>query len=181
MAASLDNGAAQAVAPLFTPGAALAASGVSVRLETESDVPFLRRLYREMRWDELAPVCDWSDEQKTAFLSQQYDAQRAHYANAYADAECLVVERNGEPIGRLYLYRGAKTDIRIVDIGLLSALRNQGFGRALIEAVFDEARASVRTVSIHVEVFNPARRLYDRLGFVEIGEHGPYRLMEWRG
>lgn len=184
-------GAARPAAPLFAPGAALAALGVSVRPETEADAPFICRLYCEMRWEELAPVQDWTDEQKLGFLVQQYEAQRRHYTNAYFDAEFLVIERNGEPVGRLYLYRGKPTDIRIVDIGLLIAERNRGLGRAIIEAVFDEARAmgsnggepnaGGRSVSIHVEVFNPARRLYDRLGFVEKGEHGPYRLMEWRG
>lgn len=174
-------GAARPAAPIFAPGAVLTALGVSVRPEREEDIPFIRRLYCEMRWAELAAVQDWSDEQKIGFLAQQYEAQRQHYARAYYDAEFLVIERAGEPIGRLYLYRGDPKDIRIVDIGLLIAARNHGLGRAIIEAVFDEARAGGRTVSIHVEVFNPARRLYDRLGFVEEGEHGPYRLMRWHG
>lgn len=171
----------QSATPLFHPGAALTALGVSVRPETEADIPFVRRLYCEMRWEELAVIQDWTEEQKLGFLVQQYEAQRRHYASAYSDAEFLVLERNGAPVGRLYLYRGNPADIRIVDIGLLIAERNKGLGRLILEAVFDEARREGRTASIHVEVFNPARRLYDRLGFVEKGEHGPYRLMEWRG
>jgi predicted GNAT family acetyltransferase len=42
----------------------------------------------------------------------------------------------------------------------------------------DEADASSRTLSIHVEQNNPARSLYDRLGFLPAGEHGVYVLME---
>jgi len=34
-------------------------------------------------------------------------------------------------------------------------------------------------VSLHVETFNRARRLYDRLGFVEQDTNGIYALMEW--
>ena len=34
-------------------------------------------------------------------------------------------------------------------------------------------------VSLHVEDDNPARRLYDRLGFVEIAEVTFYKLMHW--
>lgn len=181
MEQTVRPGAAQPAAPAFTPGSALAALGVSVRPETEADAPFVCRLYCEMRWEELAAVQDWTQEQKVGFLIQQYEAQRRHYANAYFDAEFLVLERNGAPVGRLYLYRGNPADIRIVDIGLLIAERNKGLGQLILEAVFDEARREGRTASIHVEVFNPARRLYDRLGFVEKGEHGPYRLMEWRG
>jgi ribosomal protein S18 acetylase RimI-like enzyme len=36
-----------------------------------------------------------------------------------------------------------------------------------------------KVVSIHVEIYNPARRLYDRLGFVQVGEDkGIYIEME---
>lgn len=153
--------------------------GLNFRPETPADAGFIQQLYAEMRWKELAQVT-WPDEHKLLFLAQQCAAQRQHYARAYYDAEFLVIERADTAIGRLYLYRGAPQDIRIVDIGLLMAWRNQGLGRHILEAVFAEARATGRNVSIHVEIFNPARRLYDRLGFVETGEHGPYRLMQWR-
>jgi predicted GNAT family acetyltransferase len=42
----------------------------------------------------------------------------------------------------------------------------------------DEADASGRKLSIHVEMNNPARSLYDRLGFRQAGEQGIYVLME---
>jgi predicted GNAT family acetyltransferase len=48
----------------------------------------------------------------------------------------------------------------------------------LIRRLFDEADASGRKVSIHVELFNLARRLYERLGFVPAAERGVYLLME---
>jgi hypothetical protein len=34
-------------------------------------------------------------------------------------------------------------------------------------------------VRIHVEQVSPALRLYERLGFSKIDEHGIYDLMEW--
>jgi ribosomal protein S18 acetylase RimI-like enzyme len=43
-----------------------------------------------------------------------------------------------------------------------------------------EGEASNRPLTIHVEVYNPAMRLYERLGFRPIEERGPYLLMEWR-
>lgn len=154
--------------------------GLILRPETPADADFIQRLYAEMRWQELAQV-SWPDESKLLFLAQQCEAQRQHYARAYFDGEFLVIECAGGAIGRLYLYRGAPQDIRIIDIGLLQAWRNQGLGRRILEAVLDQARVAGRSVSIHVEIFNPARRLYDRLGFIEKGEHGPYRLMQWVG
>jgi ribosomal protein S18 acetylase RimI-like enzyme len=35
-------------------------------------------------------------------------------------------------------------------------------------------------VRIHVEQTNPARRLYERLGFVPVADHGIYQLLECR-
>jgi RimJ/RimL family protein N-acetyltransferase len=36
-----------------------------------------------------------------------------------------------------------------------------------------------KIVSLHVEDDNPAKRLYERLGFVEVGEVTFYKLMHW--
>jgi ribosomal protein S18 acetylase RimI-like enzyme len=44
----------------------------------------------------------------------------------------------------------------------------------------ERAEAAAKPLTIHVEGFNRALGLYERLGFTRIGEHGPYYLMEWR-
>lgn len=158
--------------------ASLSARGVALRRETEADVPFLRHLYVSVRWEELAQT-GWPDEGKVAFLADQFALQCQHYATHYHDAVFALVLQDGRPIGRLYLFRGHH-DLRIVDVSLLPECRGGGIGALLLEAIFAEARAESKTVSIHVEKFNPAQRLYHRLGFREISESGPYRLMEWR-
>ena len=38
-----------------------------------------------------------------------------------------------------------------------------------------------RLLRIHVERFNPALRLYERLGFHPIADRGVYLFMEWQG
>ena len=58
--------------------------------------------------------------------------------------------------------------------------RGAGHRQGPVEELTEEARSSGRTLSIHVEMHNPARSLYDRLGFVPVGEHGVYVLMKWR-
>jgi hypothetical protein len=40
-------------------------------------------------------------------------------------------------------------------------------------------RASQISVTIHVEMFNPALALYERLGFRKLREFGVYHFMEW--
>lgn len=176
---TMAAGIGEAPVPAFIPTDRIVALGLAVRPETADDIQFLFRLYASMRWDELAGITDWTDEQKLAFLAQQFQAQRTHYQTHYYDADFLVVERHGVAVGRLYLFRN-RVDIRVVDIGMLPEARNLGLGTALLNALFTEARATGRSVSVHVEGFNPAKALYERLGFREIGEAGPYKLMEWR-
>jgi len=162
----------------FALPAALAERGLALRPETEADIPFLRRLYASTRWDELAQI-DWSHAQKLAFTDSQFEYQRRHYRAHYAATEWVVIEDRGVPAGRLYLYRGSKA-LEVIDIALLPEWRGRGIGTALMQAVCAQARASGKTVRIYVEKFNPALRLYRRLGFREISDENVYWLMEWR-
>lgn len=151
-------------------------TGITLRPATDDDLAFLHRLYATTREDELRQV-DWSDAQKAEFVRQQFEAQHRFWHENYTDTSWDVVELHGEPVGRLYVARWPG-DIRIVDIALLPAHRGSGIGTGLIRALLAEGDASGRKVSIHVEIFNPARRLYERLGFVQAGDRGVYLLME---
>jgi ribosomal protein S18 acetylase RimI-like enzyme len=154
------------------------AAGLTLRPMTDADLPFLARLYASTRMEELAVVADWSEAQKATFLQMQFDAQHAHYQQHYAGADFLVIEQAGEAIGRLYLARWAR-EHRIVDIALLPEQRGQGLGSALLQDLLDEAAAAGKAVTIHVEKFNPALRLYRRLGFAAVEDKGVYDLMRW--
>jgi ribosomal protein S18 acetylase RimI-like enzyme len=152
---------------------------VTLRPIRDEDRDFLRRLYASTREEELAEVTDWSAEQKDAFLTQQFEAQHHHYQTYYTEASFDLVLEHGDPIGRLYVSRWER-EIRVVDVALVAEARGRGIGTALLHELFAEAERTGRTVSIHVERFNPALRLYRRLGFRELEENGPYFLMEWR-
>ena len=144
----------------------------------DADLPFLSRLYASTRQDELAPL-PWTDAEKAAFLDMQFQAQHRHYMAHYPEADWLVVVRDGLPVGRLYLEHWIR-ETRVIDIALLPAYRNQGFGAAMMGDVLDRAGASDRAVSIHVEHNNPAQRFYRRLGFLKVAEKGVYHLLRWR-
>lgn len=173
----LTMAAADSPGRLLMP-AALAERGFVLRPETEADVPFLFQLYVSTRWDELAPLTDWSEVQKLGFLESQFAAQRHHYLIQYAKSAFDVLEERGTPVGRLYVDRQERT-LLIVDIALLPPWRGRGIGTALIEALFAEARLTGKEVSISVEKFNSAQRLYRRLGFRPYAEDGVYWFMYW--
>ena len=149
----------------------------TLRPVSSGDATFLVTVYASTREQELA-LTDWSAGQKARFCQQQFEAQTAHYLKHYPGAEYQVIEQGGIPIGRLYVDRWPK-EIRIMDITLLPPHRGRGIGSGLLAKLIEEARAAGKTLSIHVEQFNPAMQLYNRLGFLPVAEHGVHVLMEW--
>lgn len=122
----------------------------------------------------------WPAEQKEQFLRQQFEAQDRWYHEQYTDTAFQVVLADGVPAGRLYVARWPH-EIRVLDIALLPEHRGSGIGTRLFREVMHEAALSGKRVSIHVEIFNRARRLYERLGFRQVGEaESVYLRMEWQ-
>ncbi len=151
---------------------------VSLRPVTAEDAGFLASVYASTRMEELAAT-DWTDAQKADFCQMQFTAQDVHYRQHYPTAEFQVIESAGIPAGRLYVDRWAR-EIRIMDIALLPAHRGKGIGTLLLLELENQAAACGKSLSIHVERFNPALRLYERLGFRMIEDKGVYLLLEWR-
>lgn len=150
--------------------------GVELRPVTSADGKLLREVYRSTREEELA-LTPWSEDQKAAFLEMQFTAQDTYYRQIHPDGRYLVILRHGAPVGRLYLVR-LEDALRIVDIAILPEHRGAGIGTALLEEVIAEADEAGIAVSLHVEPWNPAKRLYERHGFVSVEVRGVYEFME---
>ena len=142
-----------------------------------SDTEFVFSLYAQVREQELAPV-PWPDEAKRAFLHEQAALQHQHYVKNYPGADLLLIEREAEPIGRIYVYR-SRGEIRLMDIALLPQWRGSGIGSALLDELMDEARRSESCITLHAEPENPAQRLYQRRGFRLIEHRGVYDFLGW--
>ncbi len=166
-----------ASAPLDAGWARAAAAGLSFRRTTDADLPLLARVYASTREEELAAT-PWNEAQKAQFLDMQFRAQHTDYRKNYPQADWLVTMQDGEDIGRLYRDRGS-SEYLIIDIAFLPQHRSKGFGTALLLDLLDEAAGADKAVTIHVEKFNPAMRLYRRLGFATVEDQGVYDLMRW--
>src|SRR5262245_1989185 len=128
---------------------------LSLRPATSDDREFLYQIYASTRADELA-LTDWTDSQKADFLDKQFTAQDTYYRENYPGAEFGLVLLDDEPIGRLYIHRRLG-EIRVMDIAILPRHRNQGHATTLFHALQIEAAKSSKSLTIHVEQFNPAR------------------------
>lgn len=153
-----------------------AAPGVALRPARAEDQDFFALLYASTRAEELA-IVPFSDAEKAAFVAQQFAAQTAHYARHYAAASFDVVLVDGEPAGRLIVFR-QDDEILVVDISLLPEHRGRGVGSRLLGPILDEAAAAGVKTTIHVERMNPALSLYLRLDFEAVAEDGVYLTME---
>jgi len=152
-------------------------SPITFRPIGPEDLEFLYQVYASTRADELA-VVDWDDAQKDAFLRLQFNAQHEAYQETYEGDDFLMILLDDQPIGRLYIGRWQK-EIRIIDIALLPEYRNRGIGGAILQDILAEGARTGKPVTIHVEMFNPALRLYERLGFRQLEERGVYYFMAW--
>jgi ribosomal protein S18 acetylase RimI-like enzyme len=155
------------------------AAGMDLRHATSADMPFLAALYHSVRAEEFAAV-PWPPEQKTAFFDQQFTFQHRHYLAVLPDAHFLVVDCDGEPVGRLYLECSTE-QWHIIDIGLLPEWRGRGMGSALLSAIQREAaRAGATAVLLSVEQHNArAQALYRNLGFRVVQDGGSHIGMAW--
>ncbi|AIZ34139.1 N-acetyltransferase [Pseudomonas parafulva] len=145
---------------------------VTLRALHPGDRAFIERLFAGSRAEEMSHT-GWPAEQIAAFLSQQFNAQHTYYQAHYSDGELLIIELYGQPIGRLYMFWGPTT-LNLIDITLLPEFQGRGIGSTLIEAQLRRADEQGLKVELFVEYFNPAQRLYGRLGFHVCGDSGVY-------
>jgi len=143
------------------------------------DDPFLREVYASTRAEELTLV-NWSATEREAFLRMQFDAQHRHYQTQFPAAEFNVILQDGQPVGRIYLLR-SNEEFRVIDVALLPEHRHHGIGTALLRNFLAEAEAAGKPARLRVERFNPARRLYERMGFSLQSEDPIYLSLEKYG
>lgn len=133
------------------------------------------RVYASVREPELE-AAGLPREHWGPFVEHQFAAQSHHY-ESYENITFEVVLVDGQPAGRLIVARWSE-ELRVVDIALLPEHRGGGIGGRLMRGVIEEAEERGVKTSIHVERFNPALRLYTRLGFRPVADTGVYLLLE---
>jgi GNAT superfamily N-acetyltransferase len=94
----------------------------------------------------------------------------------------VIAEQSGRPIGAAWfrLWTPESHSYGFIDattpelgMAVVRMHRRQGIGRTMLEALIAMARADeFPALSLSVNPFNPARLLYESLGFQKVGESG---------
>ena len=156
---------------------------ISLRPSRPEDQDFLFQLYSSTRLQEIAAF-GWPAAQQEMFFRMQFTAQQRWYEATYGQSDHQIVEQDGEPIGRLMVFREnalqEKGPVLLVDISLLTEHRGQGIGGELLRDLIQQCRRDNVPLKLQVLKTNPALRLYERLGFLRTGEDQMYIQMEIR-
>lgn len=152
---------------------------LELRAVSETDNPFLLRVYASTREEELAQA-EWQEGQKDLFVSWQFEMQRQQYQARFPDAAYDLIVIDQQPAGRIWV--GADDEqIRLLDIALLPEFQNRGAGTVLLRRLMEEARQAGKPLRHMVFMLNAeAKRFYERLGFETIEDLGAYQHMEWQ-
>jgi ribosomal protein S18 acetylase RimI-like enzyme len=105
--------------------------------------------------------------------------QRAYHAREFNPRLMEVISVEGQAVGTLQVTR-SKGAILLDAIYLLPRFQRQGIGTSVMLDLMAEADRAGLPIRLHVLKVNPARNLYERLGFRTTGETDHYYLMERR-
>lgn len=142
------------------------------------DEEFLIGLYASTRAEELSQL-PWDGDQLEYFVRMQFAAQQQDYQRRYPEAEHRILFVDGRPAGRIYLAR-REDEIRILDLALAPDERSRGIGSRILRDLITEAATTRKPVRVYVETYNPALKLFERLGFSRTEDIGSHYLLEWR-
>jgi ribosomal protein S18 acetylase RimI-like enzyme len=142
---------------------------VRLRPAGADDKEFARGVHHEAFRDVvLRQFGRFGDEQDT-FFDADWDSQPKQ-----------IIEVDDEPAGYAQIVDDVDS-FEVKQIVIAPAFQNRGAGTRIMSDVIERARARGRPVRLGVLFENhDARRLYERLGFRDIGRSDTHTLMEWR-
>ena len=125
---------------------------LSFRPAAETDMPFLLELRRRTM----------TDHQLASGVRYTEDEQRERVLTRFECAQIILL--SGEPVGLLKVARdGAQW--QILQIQIAPGQQRGGLGGWIVQSVIDDAKRAGASLRLRVLKANPARRLYERLGF----------------
>jgi len=147
----------------------------SIRSITSNDIPFL--------WDMLFYAARMSEDGAASAEAAKDDPHLSIYVNAWGrpgDFGVLAFDSRGlRPLGAAWLrlltedksnYGYYDEETPELAIAVLPELIGQGVGSGLLSHLIESARGHVPAIVLTVRSDNPAKKLYERFGFIVVDE-----------
>jgi len=162
--------------------ALIESSSFRLRAAGPGDEAFLYEMFVASREREFGPL---PAEMRDTIAREQFAILQNGVKTDHPDAQQFVViapNTSGDVeirVGMLLLAEHPDA-LWVIDLALDPAHRNRGFGSAILRSLMESCRRSGKIMKGSVTPYNPARRLYARLGIRELGADRGYIALEWR-
>lgn len=140
---------------------------------------------RPANTDDLVPMFDIHRSVFRSHIDELWgwneDWQRGNFASECAAADTSVVEIDGDIAGYIQILE-REDEIYVQNIAISADAQGKGIGTMLLKSL--QSRAETLKVPLQLEVFRsnkPAQRLYERLGFCNVGETRTHIELSWTG
>lgn len=141
----------------------------ALRPATDSDYEYLYRLneatmrvYREQAYG------PWEE-----------SVERRRLADHFQPDSTRILVIDGRDAGMIDV-RAGETSVNLANIRIAPEYQRRGFGSRILRGILEDAHREGRSVMLSALKVNPARRLYERLGFMVVGETATHFMMEAR-
>jgi len=139
---------------------------LTLRKATQQDFDFLYHLNRATMKEYVEQTWGWDEVWQQRYFRQHFDP-----------AVRQIITFQGRDVGVLSVAEG-EAEVFLDTVEVLPEYQGRGIGTCIINSVLTEAHRKDKPVVLQVLKVNPARRLYERLGFSVTGETSTHYLMK---
>lgn len=148
-----------------------------LKAATEQDASFLFKLFEAQKTAELE-LYHVDIHFKNSIISMQWNSKNQSYLHSFPNLQTFVILHEEQAVGSCMIDYTPQ-EIHVIDILISSTFRNLNIGTLLFKQLQLEAQQQKIPLRLQVAVDNPAKRLYDRLGFNIYQSDPVYLSMEW--
>ncbi len=156
----------QAMVALRTRGHTVREAALGFRPATAADGEFLYQLHRAAMMEYVRQTWGWDEEWQQRYFWQHFDPTAGQ-----------IVRFQGRDIGIVSIVEQPDC-VFISEIEILPEYQRRGIGTAILRSTLDRARRLGKPVALQVLKVNPARALYERMGFTVCGETATHWQMQ---
>ena len=132
---------------------------------------------RQARGSDLPALAQLHEEGLKPYAEVFYRWDPRTFSSEFHPSEGRVLEWRDEVVG-FYLIQSREDHLFLAELHISSRHRNHGLGGLLVRCAQAEAEAEGLPLRLWVLRNNPARQLYLRWGFTDIGEGSCHHVME---